>query len=216
MGAILTSGNSAFRDHVTQGDAGSGAHEPILADARAFAAVIDNVLADTQDLGGESFAGAWEYPRTMKPGGAGTLAVTAGRMYMAPIFINRPIDRVGLQVSSGTPGNVRTGLYAHDGAGKPGALALDFGANAMGAGFNEFSFAETSFEGLYWLAMIFSGTPTMVVGDPAAALVGAPSGSFNVFHAGVYKTQAYGALPASAASLTAMSPTVPLIGVRNA
>lgn len=213
MGAIRTAGNLAFRNYVTEGVSASGANPVSKTEARAAFAAVEDFILSAFGTAAETLSGAWSFPISILQG-VTTGAVTAGRMYLFPIVLRQDVDRIAVQYSSGTGGNVRMGIYA-DSSGLPGALVIDGGAQAVGAGLNEMTITLTALDGVYWLACIFSGTPTMILGTPTGHGIGAPNGSFTTAQAAAYVTRAYGALPASAGSISGLTPTAPLIGVRN-
>jgi len=74
------------------------------------------------------------YPHMMS-GSAGTLVVTADRLYLMPFTPNttRQIASVKFRVSTGGSGNMRMGIYKCDTSGAPGALLYSSGDIAVAA-----------------------------------------------------------------------------------
>lgn len=125
-------------------------------------------------------------------------AVTAGRLYAVPFFVTTPtmFTRIGVEVTVGA-GNVRLGIYRPGGTSLPGDLLLDCGVVSVAtSGTKEITIAQYLDPGLYYLAAVFDGTPTVQMaamglatyGYLGAASVGADSSV-------MYRAFAYAALP---------------------
>jgi hypothetical protein len=131
-------------------------------------------------------------------------AVTANRLYVNPFLLteDRYLERMAVRSSSGS-GNIRLGIYrASEPSGSaspfPGALVVDLGSKAVST--DETFIADTAntflAAGYYFLAAVFSGTPTMYQMNTytASPLGIARDGFFSVnAHARVNHT--FGALP---------------------
>lgn len=79
------------------------------------------------------------------------------------IFRRRTFDQVLCEVTSGSVGTIRLGIYHDDGTGsKPGALLSDLGTvDSNLAAVKTLSISLTLDPGFYWRAIGFSSTPTM-------------------------------------------------------
>lgn len=136
----------------------------------------------------------------------------------APFMVSRPVtvDRIGIAVTVPAVGaTVHLGIYADDGAGRPGARVLDAGnAEADTIGTRELTVSQYLAPGLYWLVVGAKG------GAPAVgALTGGGgwmiqqdsyTGSVKIGYAGA---MAGAALDASFGAVT-LTPEVPRILVR--
>lgn len=141
------------------------------------------------------------YSNSLGTGGLGTLAVTSGLMYACPIFISNSVTltAIGIEVTAFATGSVQLGLYV-DSAGVPSALKFDAGNVSTGTSnsFKSISISQLIADaGWYWIAGIFSATPTVRAVTTANSLhmLGFSSGTDTVIHSGITVTQAYGALP---------------------
>lgn len=130
-----------------------------------------------------------------------TLVVTSGLLYACPIYIASPVTltSIGVEVTAFAAGNVDLGLYV-DSAGTPGALKFDAGAVSTGTSntFKSISISQLIADaGWYWLAGVFSATPTVRALTTANSLhmLGFTSGTDTTIHTGVTVSQSYGALP---------------------
>lgn len=152
--------------------------------------------------------------------------VTANRLYGMPIAVGEEttIDRISIYVVSGS-GNARLGIYEISGD-KPGALLYDEGAvDVSTAGSKSITISRTLPAGLYYLGLVFSGTPSVAksnggsADDPINALctlVFGGHGLASYGHCGVYVAHTYGALPDPFGSATEVynPQSLPWIGVR--
>lgn len=144
------------------------------------------------------------------------LTVTA-TLYAYPVYFpgNLPIKTLSYSVTTGqTGGAVHFGIYADNGAGYPGALLYDTGAQIATSGAGVITVTPTTplalNAGLYWVASIFtaSGTFPTVEGISALYTNGLPAtlGYDTAAHAltasgqapsGISVAGTYGALPAT-------------------
>lgn len=102
-------------------------------------------------------------------GTRGKAQLTADTASAAPFVVPRAtaFDQLSLEITTAVAGStVRLGIYADDGAGRPGALVLDAGTvNASGIGAKTISASITLQPGLYWLAAAArGGSPTIRTG----------------------------------------------------
>lgn len=136
-----------------------------------------------------------------------TAAVAAGQLYLLPFVCRRTttFDRIGIHVFTGVASsNVRLGIYDSDSDGLPDALVLDAGAVATATSNASATITisqELTAANLYWLAAVFSHTPTVnsiaaasmwAFGGNSGLNVGGPDDMFG-------RAFAYGALPNPAA-----------------
>ena len=95
----------------------------------------------------------------------GTHTVSANTLYAAHMLITQPItfDRIFCEVTTGTAGNVRLGIYEHDySTHKPGARVLDAGtADTAAAAVKEITISQLLAPGKYWTVAVFDATPTV-------------------------------------------------------
>lgn len=157
---------------------------------------------------------------------ASNLTVAANRLYAVPFRAGaaKTFNRVGLNVVAQAGTLARLGIYANADAA-PAALIADLGTVATDTtGDKELTISQSLAAGVWhWLAVLLDGTPTVKgVGYAGAAastlpLLGAPTSTDlanNTNSFGVYRTQAYGALPDPfGGSLT--QAIVPLIWLRK-
>lgn len=129
-----------------------------------------------------------------------TLVVTANILYAVPIYIPAPkvYTNIAIEVTATHASNARLGIY-RDSAGAPGALLVDAGQvsvnTTLGRGIGIAVWVDEP--GWYWLAVLFSGTPTVRALNRAggAMFLGfAAAGDTNPNMA-VSVAQAFGALP---------------------
>lgn len=95
-------------------------------------------------------------------GGVGTVTVDADQLYFLPFPVpeRQVFTAMGLRVTAGA-GNARLGIYV-DGGGYPSDLVFDYGEVSTAAiGVQTITYTVTLYKGLYWLAVMFSATPTV-------------------------------------------------------
>jgi hypothetical protein len=149
-----------------------------------------------------------------------TGALTADRLYMTPISIPNvgQATRLGVWVTAGAVGNARCGIYANrsDGQG-PAALLVDSGAidtNGTGEATIDYTFP---YEGVYWLALVSSSTPTVRISGGTSIGMGLNSSGQRFSYK--YRAFTYAALPSdeTAQSYTNLFNTnTPLVYFRKA
>ena len=142
----------------------------------------------------------------------------ANRLYAVPIRLveRRFLKEIGVYVSTASTGNVRFGVYGRDGDGKLGDLLVDIGAtttNSSGA-LSAVTDADNTelIAGRYFLAAVFSATPTINGLSPVSSVLGATVGgsSMNTI-SHYYAAHIYGALPTAFPAVTAGSGSAPRI-----
>jgi hypothetical protein len=142
----------------------------------------------------------YETPLALSSSMTAVLAVTKDVLYATPFFVpeTTTFTGIGIEVTTGVASSsVRLGVYA-DGGGVPNTLVLDAGAVATtGVGFSEIAISQALAPGWYWLAGVFSHTPT--VRAKASSHVhdglGLTSNTDTTPHPGWSAAQAYGVLP---------------------
>lgn len=137
-----------------------------------------------------------------------TGAMTANRLYAVPVLVKerRYLNNVSVWVQGGSAGNVRVGVYAATADYLPGSLLVDIGTADTGTGFILREVADTAYTellpGIYFLAAVFSGTPTVTTITAVSSELGIASGSPLSYY---YVAHTYGALPASFGTPTSAS-----------
>lgn len=93
------------------------------------------------------------------------MAVVANRLYALPFLVaeKMSLNRLATYTKSGATGNVRMGVYRSNNALSPTQLVKGSGSVGVGASSNVHNFSPpiSLSRGLYWIAAVFSGTPTM-------------------------------------------------------
>jgi hypothetical protein len=153
-----------------------------------------------------------------------TGAPSANNLRALPFATGKVItlDRIGINVTTLSAGNVRLGIYADDGNGYPGSLVLDAGAQSTGTtGVKELTISQAlAANTLYWLAILGDAAPTIRTIPIAQCLpfLGLDSAYGTALGVGWVAALTYGALPATftaGGSAIAADP-VPAIAVRVA
>jgi len=149
-------------------------------------------------------------------------ALVAGRMYAMPFISPKAItlDQIGVYVSTLSTTTARLGIYSDGGNCYPGSRLLDAGTiDVTGTGAKKIAISQALEAGkLYWLVIVCAATPAIYC-IPVAAVVsilGTSNAIGTAQNAGLYVTQAYGALPAtfpSSPTLITAAP-IPAIFVR--
>lgn len=98
--------------------------------------------------------------------GMGTLATAANTAWAMPIMVpgTTTFNQMSVEVLTAAAGSsLRLGIYADDGASRPGALVLDAGTQASATtGSKLFPISTTLDAGLYWLVLAAEGgTPSV-------------------------------------------------------
>jgi hypothetical protein len=166
------------------------------------------------------------YTRPMTVAGSNT-AVSAGTLYLTPIYVGAAVVMTGLQLNVGTlaAGNAEIGIYANSG-GVPTTLLRDAGTVSTGTtGTKEITGVNYSAAaGWYWFAVGFSATPSIIcaaatdcgMGWLIGSVIDIGTGFTGVMHYRYGWTFSAGALPGSltSSSLTASLTGAPLVGFR--
>lgn len=129
-----------------------------------------------------------------------TGVIVAGRVWYEPAWYpGLIVDRLRIQVTVGSAGLARLGIYLNSG-GVPGTLLVQ-GAAELDT--TNIANVDASFTAValpddwVWFAAIFSATPTCIAGTPIGAeVLGAEN--LQTPRRALTVTRAYGALPASA------------------
>ena len=213
----------------------------------------ERLVADTQLSSGAlpeteavSMSQAFQYF-----GGGGTLPWVAGRFYGMPpsttpvatlttasVLVAYPlyIPATAIKTASvnvttpQTGGNAHVGIYADNGAGYPGSLVYDFGAQGALTATGSVTVTPTTAvslnSGLYWIASIYTATSTFpsVIGITSAYTNPLPAqlGFDTLAHAvatsgeaatGITVAGTYGALPATypASATLSLNTTTPAV-----
>lgn len=156
--------------------------------------------------------------------GLTTAAMTADRMQAIPIYPARTLtfDRLlGYATTGVAATNVRFGLYADNGSGRPGALLADTGnvSTATSSSILTGTITPVTLEAgtVYWAVAIYSGAPTLRVFQAGSLLMAeTPDGSAAGAPAVLHTVQAFGALPSTAPAFTTTSNTFPFMRARVA
>lgn len=99
----------------------------------------------------------------------GTVAATANRVYLVPIHVEetgRTIDKIQIvSAAVNAASNFKLGVYANDGTYGPGTRLAETASTAIFTGGFAYQNVTLSYalpdRGWYWLAAVFSGTPTV-------------------------------------------------------
>ena len=125
-------------------------------------------------------------------------AVTADRLYAIPFVAARAmtVDRIAMSVTVLAAGKeARLGIYNSGPDGKPSSLVLDAGeVSVAGTGTKAITINQALTKGLYWLAFVSDGTPSVI----RYFLFATPYGIHSTWTgpaAIVYVAHAYGVLP---------------------
>lgn len=126
-----------------------------------------------------------------------------GRMYASPIMFRqaKTLDRIACNIGTGAAGNARLGIYNHDvTTGLPGSLLLDAGTvDVSTTGGKEIVISQAlAARTLYWLVYLSDVGASVRALQAASLDAGMATVSETGNYHGVYFTQTYGALPASA------------------
>jgi hypothetical protein len=173
-------------------------------------AARDPVLHPGMRTGAVYYFGATVLPS------ATTAAVSANAFYCQPISVVGTINRIGIEVTTGSAGLCRLGLYTNLN-GLPGSLVLDAGTvDTTNIAVVEATIADMVMRGdWFWMGAVFNATPTVRVGTVGAAMLGGA----NTTSAGarcLTGAFAYAALPATAPTISGVSSVGPAIFLRSA
>jgi hypothetical protein len=145
---------------------------------------------------------------------ASTAAVSANTAYAQPIFVVGTATRVGIEVTTGSAGTCRLGIYTNNN-GVPGTLIVDAGAVDT----TSIALVEATINlpvrDWVWLVSVFSATPTCRTGTNSfASLLGGSSPSSG--GKALFGASTYGAMPTAAPTMTGMSSVSPAMWLRIA
>ena len=146
---------------------------------------------------------------------SGTAAIVANVLYFVPFLIpGAAFDRIGVEVTTGSAGAARLGLYTNA-SGGPLSLILDCGTvDVTSTAVVEASFTAVSLPNDWvWAAIVSNATPTLRNGGQGAqSIIGcaAPGTAAR----GLSQSFTYGALPASVAA-TSITNAAPIITLRK-
>lgn len=153
------------------------------------------------------------------------IPLLANRLYVAPVVVvrNMTIDRIAIDVTAGDAGKkARLGIYKDNGSGVPGDLLLDAGeVDVSDVETDEITISgdQVMLRGLYWLAVISDGTPSMFGPDktkPPITVTGI-STNFSKRLGEVFVDHTYGTLPDpfGTAVITSGNCASPLIRIKS-
>lgn len=133
---------------------------------------------------------------------AANTALTANRLYAIPFVASHragcALDRVAINVTTGSSGNVRLGIYT-DSSGYPDALLLDCGTGSTtSTGVVSKTIAQALTPGgLYWLVAVFDATPTIrtIPVNSCSHALGFDNTLGTAGNCGLYVSFSYAALP---------------------
>ena len=130
---------------------------------------------------------------------ASTFVMVVDRLYAVPFVAARAmtVDRIAMAVTVEGAGGTkaRLGIYASGSDGQPAALVLDAGEVAVdGAGVKAITINQSLTKGLYWLACVSDGTPTVRSHYAIPTPYGIHAGWTGVIST-VYVAHTYGVLP---------------------
>lgn len=153
-----------------------------------------------------------------------TAAVASGTLYLFAFDKTVDIDALAFELTAGAAGSARAGIYSSDAKGRPYRLIEEAAplADTNTTGIMALSLAAARrLTGRVWLAMLFSGTPTLRLTAVSAPMLNDTygRGGFNTSTADAYLTAtlAYGALPVNCPKGTAVAAsTAPALAVRAA
>lgn len=141
--------------------------------------------------------------------------ISANSIYYQPIAITGTVNRIGIEVTTGSAGAARLGLYTNNG-GIPGTLILDCGTvDTTNVAIVEATIADTVLRGEWmWMAVVSNATPACRIGAVGAAMI-AGSSTPSVGIRAYVGTLAYAALPTTAPAITSVSSVGPAIWLRS-
>lgn len=154
-------------------------------------------------------------------GAPSTLAVTANRLYLAPLYVPQTAsyDRIAVAVAGAAAGNVRLGIYGPF-TGSWGSLALvtDAGTVSCGSlGTKTITINQQLTQGWYLTAAVFDNTPTVFAYNGANTLsqAGRADVDSNAAALVLYYAFTYGTLPSpSTTTPTYQTTNGPIVALR--
>lgn len=147
--------------------------------------------------------------------GTGNSAIFANSIYYQPISITGTVNRIGIEIVTGSAGAARLGLYTNN-SGIPGTLILDCGTvDTTNIALVEATIPDMVLRGEWmWMAAVSNATPTVRNGTLAHGMIAGASTPSAGIRAYV-GTLAYAALPVAAPAITGPSTVAPAIWLRN-
>lgn len=159
---------------------------------------------------------AYTLSRALSPG-TGAATVLADRIYYQPFTLpGSTINRIGVEVTTGSAGACRLGLYSNiPGGYGPDALIVDAGTvDTTSIAIVENTISQTGPTGIIWAAALFNATPGVrsATGGDSRWL----GSSISAGYKGLLATQSYGALPSTAPTPTARTVNCAAVFLRRA
>lgn len=112
-----------------------------------------------------------------------TQALVADQLYLMPFIVPRDltIDRLGMRVSAGDAGKIaRLGIYKNGVNLYPGDLVIDAGTVDVSAAAGVAATIDQALtKGLYWIALVSDGTPTIYAAVYAYQILGQSIGNLD-------------------------------------
>ncbi len=147
--------------------------------------------------------------------------MTANRLYANPVFVARTMtfDRIAIDVTTGSAGAARLGIYNDDGTGLPGSLVSDLGTvDTTSTALVAITISQQLTKGWYWLAAVFDATPSITKEQLTyiVAPLGLNATTFSIQVCG-FKAHTYGSLPDPYGTMTTfvgVAGTHPFIAIR--
>ena len=129
----------------------------------------------------------------------GTLALVADTLYAVPFVVYRDltVDRIGVTVTGFDAGtNIRLGIYEDGTNIYPGALVLDAGVvSSASNALVVITISQALTKGLYHLALVSDGTPTIRVNQQGLTQLGGTTSAPQTNNDGWTVAFTYAALP---------------------
>lgn len=135
-----------------------------------------------------------------------TMTMTANRLYCRPFVVgdSETFNRIGIEITSGSSGNARLGLY-NWADGVPTTLLVDLGTvSTTSTAIVEVTISQALSPGVYGIAIVSDATPTVRGALPDKGVLNHFIGNATMSEEimGLYVSHTYGALPASFGSPT--------------
>jgi hypothetical protein len=164
-------------------------------------------------------SGVW-FTHSISGGPYTYINLTANTLYAFNILIpiKTQISAMGFTLYSPSSANVRMGIYADNGNEYPGSLLWDSGTiNLSGLMYPQANVSLTLEPGLYWLAIVSDGSPSVQqTTDLGLCLirpeVPTPSGQVNVYQVGY----TFGPLPSTFPSGASVNGLRPFLALKKA
>lgn len=153
----------------------------------------------------------------------GTVAVAADTLYLFAFDKTLDLNALAIEITAGAAGACRAGIYSSDAKGRPYRLIASCAelTDTSATGIKDMALAAARrSQGKLFLAMIFSGTPTLRATAASAQLLNDcyGRGGFNTGTPDAYLTAAlaYGALPVNCPATAAVAATTaPALAARS-